>query len=119
MGESVAFEFLCPSVWGVLTLFHRVHRSRLTRLCVVSFCLPDVFFATTHRDSSTGWLNPTRSYVPPVQIGAAMRAGAVGRIALLPKDVGKSSLQVGDWVIGTMSWGEYAKVPLKELQKIQ
>jgi NADPH-dependent curcumin reductase CurA len=48
-----------------------------------------------------------------------MRAGAVGRIALLPKDVGKSSLQVGDWVIGTMSWGEYAKVPLKELQKIQ
>lgn len=66
-----------------------------------------------------GWLNPTRSYVPPVQIGAAMRAGAVGRIALLPKDVGKSSLQVGDWVIGTMSWGEYAKVPLKELQKIQ
>lgn len=66
-----------------------------------------------------GWLNPTRSYVPPVQIGAAMRAGAVGRIAVLPKDTGKSTLQVGDWVMGTMSWGEYAKVPLKELQKIE
>ncbi|BGP57555.1 hypothetical protein JCM8202_002276 [Rhodotorula sphaerocarpa] len=66
-----------------------------------------------------GWLNPTRSYVPPVQIGAAMRAGAVGRIALLPKGGGESKLQVGDWVIGTMSWGEYAKVPVKELQKIQ
>ncbi|GAA6041502.1 hypothetical protein JCM8097_001911 [Rhodosporidiobolus ruineniae] len=91
-----------------------------------------------------GWLNPTRSYVPPVAIDAPMRAVAVGRIAYLPSSSASSTssssssrppttengneksaplqeveqLRVGDWVEGVMSWSEYAKVPLKELKKI-
>ncbi|BGP42544.1 hypothetical protein JCM10450v2_006647 [Rhodotorula kratochvilovae] len=66
-----------------------------------------------------GWLNPTRSYVPPVQIGASMRAAGTGRIVYLPKSAEGGSLRIGDWVVGTLNWTEYAKVPVKELQKIQ
>lgn len=65
-----------------------------------------------------GWLNPTRSYIAPVAIGAPMRAGGVGRIVRLPKGA-KGDLRVGDWVVGTLNWTQYAKVPVKELQKIQ
>jgi len=65
-----------------------------------------------------GWLNPTRSYVPPVAIGAPMRAAGVGRVVRLAKsDTG--DLKVGDWVVGTLNWQQYAKVPVKEVQKIQ
>ncbi|GAA5995878.1 NADP-dependent oxidoreductase [Rhodotorula paludigena] len=67
-----------------------------------------------------GWLNPTRSYVPPVAIGAPMRAAGVGRIVRLAKgEKAAGKLQVGDWVVGTLDWNEYSKVPVKELQKIQ
>lgn len=78
-----------------------------------------------------GWLNPTRSYVPPVAIGAPMRALAVGRVVLVPKTErtveggnDKSAplmdpLKVGDWVTGVAGWAEYAKLPVKDLQKIQ
>lgn len=78
-----------------------------------------------------GWLNPTRSYVPPVAIGAPMRALAVGRVVLVPKTErtveggnDKSAplmepLKVGDWVTGVAGWAEYAKLPAKDLQKIQ
>ncbi|GAA5896543.1 hypothetical protein JCM8208_004229 [Rhodotorula glutinis] len=65
-----------------------------------------------------GWLNPTRSYVPPVQIGAPMRAAGVGRVVRLPKG-DNGELKVGDWVVGTLNWTQYAKVPVKEVQKIQ
>ncbi|BGP34474.1 hypothetical protein JCM10296v2_006295 [Rhodotorula toruloides] len=78
-----------------------------------------------------GWLNPTRSYVPPVAIGAPMRALAVGRVVLVPKTErtveggnDKSAplmepLKVGDWVTGVAGWAEYAKLPAKDLQKIR
>ncbi|GEM12435.1 zinc-binding alcohol dehydrogenase [Rhodotorula toruloides] len=78
-----------------------------------------------------GWLNPTRSYVPPVAIGATMRALAVGRVVIVPKmertvegGNDKSAplmepLKVGDWVTGVAGWAEYAKLPAKDLQKIQ
>ncbi|BGP19094.1 hypothetical protein JCM10213_006640 [Rhodosporidiobolus nylandii] len=73
-----------------------------------------------------GWMNPTRSYVPPVAIGAPMRAVGVGRVVLLSSPASpasssndkSASLKVGDWVTGVMNWSEYAKVPVKELQKI-
>ncbi|KAK4055378.1 hypothetical protein OIO90_003216 [Microbotryomycetes sp. JL221] len=69
-----------------------------------------------------GWLNPTRSYIPPVEIGAVMRAGAVGRIVILPESsssiVKRKQLAVGDWVSVLGGWQEYAKVSLKECQKI-
>ncbi|GAA5825909.1 hypothetical protein JCM11251_000048 [Rhodosporidiobolus azoricus] len=39
-----------------------------------------------------GWLAPTRSYLPPVQIGAPMRALCVGRVALLPSSRSSTAL---------------------------
>ena len=56
-----------------------------------------------------------RSYVPPVKIGAVMRAGGVGRVVLAPKG---SKLQVGQWVNGTLGWTEYAIAKVKDLEKI-
>ena len=42
-----------------------------------------------------GWLNDTRSYLPPVQIGEVMRAQGLGKVI----EVGKgSSFNVGDIV---------------------
>ncbi|KAK4048139.1 hypothetical protein OIV83_005009 [Microbotryomycetes sp. JL201] len=68
-----------------------------------------------------GWLNATRSYIAPVAIGAVMRAGAVGRIASLPASselARQKQLAVGDWVSVLGGWQEYAKVQIKEIQKI-
>jgi NADPH-dependent curcumin reductase CurA len=51
-----------------------------------------------------GWLNDVRSYVPPVEIGAVMRAHAVGRvIASKHPDYAE-----GDAVSGTFGVREYA-----------
>ncbi|ORY86731.1 hypothetical protein BCR35DRAFT_277574 [Leucosporidium creatinivorum] len=72
-----------------------------------------------------GWLNATRSYIAPVEINAVMRAGGVGRLVALATDAEttalaqKKGLQVGDWVSTLTGWQEYAKVGLKEVQKIQ
>ncbi len=51
-----------------------------------------------------GWMNDTRSYVPPVQIGEVMRAGAVGRVA----ESRSSDFQVGDEVSGMFGVQRYA-----------
>ncbi|GAA5891494.1 hypothetical protein JCM6882_004491 [Rhodosporidiobolus microsporus] len=41
-----------------------------------------------------GWLAPTRSYLPPVAIGAPMRALAVGRVAFLPSSFSSKTSSV-------------------------
>lgn len=46
-----------------------------------------------------GWMNESRSYIPPVGIGEVMRAGSVGQVI---KTQGKTPFQVGDYVTG---WG--------------
>ena len=46
-----------------------------------------------------GWINKTRSYIPPVEIGDVMRAGSVGKII---KTKGKTIFNIGDYVTG---WG--------------
>ena len=46
-----------------------------------------------------GWMNQTRSYIPPVEIGDVMRAGSVGKVI---KTKGKTLFQVGDYLSG---WG--------------
>ena len=46
-----------------------------------------------------GWMNQTRSYIPPVEVGDVMRAGSVGKVI---KTKGKTLFQVGDYVSG---WG--------------
>ncbi len=51
-----------------------------------------------------GWLNDTRSYIPPVAIGEVMRAGGIGRV-LASRDPRFSQ---GDHVSGTFGAQEYA-----------
>tara|TARA_B110000444_G_C18835444_1_gene595681 strand:+ start:1089 stop:2093 length:1005 start_codon:yes stop_codon:yes gene_type:complete len=46
-----------------------------------------------------GWMNQTRSYIPPVELGDVMRAGSVGRVV---KTKGKTVFEKGDYVTG---WG--------------
>jgi len=43
-----------------------------------------------------GWLNTTRSYLPPVQIGEVMRAGGLGEVVKVGSAVTK--VKVGDFV---------------------
>ncbi|KAG8693701.1 hypothetical protein FRC09_010348, partial [Ceratobasidium sp. 395] len=60
-----------------------------------------------------GWLNDTRSYVPPVQIGETMRAGGIGTVVR-----GNSKLQQGDIVHGQLGWAEYVVANAKTLRKL-
>ena len=46
-----------------------------------------------------GWMNDTRSYIPPVALGEVMRAGSVGKVIAAK---GKTPFQEGDHVTG---WG--------------
>ena len=46
-----------------------------------------------------GWMNNTRSYIPPVEIGEVMRAGSVGKVI---DTQGNTKFKVGDYVTG---WG--------------
>lgn len=63
-----------------------------------------------------GWLNDTRSYVPPVKIDEVMRAGGLGVI----EQVGPNSkLSKGDIVSGTFGWTEYVIVKEKAVEKIE
>jgi len=65
-----------------------------------------------------GWLNDTRSYVPPVKIGETMRAGGIGTvIKTAGGEVGK--FKVGDLVYGSPGWAEYAVLKEKDLEKIE
>jgi NADPH-dependent curcumin reductase CurA len=50
-----------------------------------------------------GWLNDVPSYLPPVQIGEVMRAGAVGQV-VASKHPG---FAVGDFVNAAAGWQEY------------
>jgi NADPH-dependent curcumin reductase len=51
-----------------------------------------------------GWMNAGRSYVPPVEIGEVMRAGAIGRVI----DSRHPDYQVGEQVFGTFGVQRYA-----------
>ncbi len=51
-----------------------------------------------------GWMNAGASYVPPVEIGAVMRAGGIGRVIASSND----GFAVGDHVYGTFGVQEYA-----------
>ncbi|WP_370616164.1 NADP-dependent oxidoreductase [Mumia sp. Pv 4-285] len=51
-----------------------------------------------------GWLNDFSSYIPPVEIGAVMRAGATGTVVAS----GHPSYAVGDTVAGSFGVTEYA-----------
>jgi NADPH-dependent curcumin reductase CurA len=51
-----------------------------------------------------GWMNAGASYIPPVEVGAVMRAGAVGRVTASEHP----GFAVGDYVYGAFSVQEYA-----------
>jgi NADPH-dependent curcumin reductase len=51
-----------------------------------------------------GWMNAGASYVPPVEIGAVMRAGAIGRVTMSEH----SGFAVGAYVFGTFGVQEHA-----------
>jgi NADPH-dependent curcumin reductase CurA len=61
-----------------------------------------------------GWMNDGKSYVPPVQIGAVMRALGVGKILETRSD----KFAVGDFVSGGLGIQSFATVPAKDCTRI-
>jgi NADPH-dependent curcumin reductase CurA len=51
-----------------------------------------------------GWMEDRPSYIPPVQIGEVMRAGAVGQVI----ESRSPEYKVGDFLQGTFGWQDYA-----------
>ncbi len=60
-----------------------------------------------------GWLNDAKSYIPPVEIGAVMRAGGVGRVIASKNP----QFAVGDTVYGTLNVQEYMLIPQEEIKR--
>jgi NADPH-dependent curcumin reductase CurA len=60
-----------------------------------------------------GWMNEGKSYIPPVEIGAVMRAGGVGRVVASRNP----AFAVGDTVYGTLGVQEYILIPQEELKR--
>ena len=61
-----------------------------------------------------GWLNDTRSYLPPVGIGEVMRGQAIGVV----KASKSSKYSVGDYALGFSGCTELAVVGEKDLEKV-
>lgn len=61
-----------------------------------------------------GWLNPTRSYIPPVEIGAVMRGSGIGLIVASKS----SKFPVGTYATGMCGWSEYAVLKEKHLDPL-
>ena len=61
-----------------------------------------------------GWLNDARSYIPPVQIGEVMRAGAIGEVV----ESNHPQFQTGDYVHGWTGVQEYAVSNGKDIYKV-
>ncbi|KAG8893514.1 hypothetical protein FRC01_013545, partial [Tulasnella sp. 417] len=62
------------------------------------------------------WLNNSRSYMPPVQIGETMRAGGIGTVVKVNATEGK--FKVGDIVQGFFGWTNYALTDESKLNAI-
>ena len=60
-----------------------------------------------------GWMNEGKSYIAPVEIGAVMRAGGIGRVV----SSRNPSFAAGDIVYGTLGVQEYALVPQEEITR--
>ncbi|OAL07175.1 NAD(P)-binding protein [Phaeosphaeriaceae sp. SRC1lsM3a] len=61
-----------------------------------------------------GWLNPTRSYIPPVEIGAVMRGSGIGLIVASKS----SKFPVGTYATGMCGWAEYAVLKEKHVEPL-
>ncbi len=60
-----------------------------------------------------GWMNEGKSYIAPVEIGAVMRAGGIGRVTASRNP----AFAVGDTVYGTLGVQEYALIPQEEIKR--
>jgi NADPH-dependent curcumin reductase len=60
-----------------------------------------------------GWMNEGKSYIPPVEIGAVMRAGGIGKVVTSHNDAYK----VGDVVIGGLNVQEYSSFDEKSIKR--
>ena len=61
-----------------------------------------------------GWMNDAKSYAPPVQIGAVMRAFAIGEVI----ESADGRFAPGDIVIGMFGVQQYATLPGDAIRKI-
>ncbi len=62
-----------------------------------------------------GWISSAKSYLPPVEIGAVMRAGAVGKVI----ESKNPQFAVGDYVYGTTGVQQYTLTDGRGLFKVQ
>jgi hypothetical protein len=60
-----------------------------------------------------GWMNDVRSYIPPVEVGAVMRAGGVGRVVASKHP----AFSAGDAVSGGFGVQEYAAIPADQVRR--
>jgi len=60
-----------------------------------------------------GWMNEGKSYIPPVEIGAVMRAGGIGRVTASRNP----AFAVGDTVYGTLGVQEYILIPQDDIKR--
>ncbi len=60
-----------------------------------------------------GWMNEGKSYIPPVEIGAVMRAGGVGQVIAS----NNPSLAVGDYVNAGLDVQEYCLIPEANIKR--
>lgn len=61
-----------------------------------------------------GWMNDVESYIPPVQLGEVMRAGAVGEVVASAAD----GFSEGDHVYGAFGVQEFAVSDARGVQKV-
>jgi len=61
-----------------------------------------------------GWLNPTRSYIPPVEVGAVMRGTGIGLIVASKS----AAFPVGTYATGLCGWSEYVVLKEKQVEKL-
>ena len=66
------------------------------------FLIRNLYFS--FEPAMRGWLNDVKSYVPPVQLGEVMRAGAVGQVI----ESNHPDFKPGEFVQGQLGWQEYA-----------
>ncbi len=61
-----------------------------------------------------GWLNDSKSYIKPVEIGEVMRALGIGQVI----KSNSPNFKAGDWVSASLGVQQYAIVPAKEVSLI-
>ena len=61
-----------------------------------------------------GWLNPTRSYIPPVEIGAVMRGSGIGLIVASKS----KKFPVGTYATSMCGWSEYSVLNEKHVESL-